>query len=387
MDFVWFIDYRNKIHVGGNEMKQEIKIGIIGTGVGVRTLIPGFKTVKGTNIAAICGSSKERADEFAKRLGIPEAFGDYKELCELPDLDLICVASPNIYHYEQAICVMKRNKHLLCEKPLTMTMKETESLVQESHKTPNICAIDHQLRFNPYFQKIRSILIDNGIGKPYFVRIHQQSTGFSDRNTPWNWSFDEKLGGGVRLAMASHLTDLLWFWFGKKCLNVRGAMDSVVRHRKDLTGKDTEVRASNFFSAGLALDGGIDVQLSATAASCGIGRFDVSIYGDEGELYFDLENKLKGAFLKKRCTVQNIDVQGVMKEEIENKISFFSGTFQYFAPLLSKAIMTNDFSYIDTAAKFDDAIPTQQVLDAIRDSTMNGNVIKLAEGYKPGANV
>ena len=368
-------------------MKKSIKIGIIGTGVGVRTHLPGFRLIEGAEVIAICGSSDERAKEFARRFNIPKAFGNYHELCELPELDLVCVASPNPYHYEQALCTMKNGKHLLCEKPLAMTMQEVKSLVDASHNTFNICVIDHQLRFNPYLQKVRKILRESGIGRPYFVRIHQQSTGFSDRNAQWNWSFDDKLGGGVRLAMASHLVDMLWYWFDMRCFHVRGAMDTIIKHRRDRSGEEREVHASGFFSASLSLEGGIDVQLSATAASCGVSRFDFSIYGDEGELHFDLDNKLKGVFLKNKGAIQNIEVQGVLKEEMENKISFFAGSFRYLAPALIKAIATNDTSLIAAAAKFQDAILTQQVLDAIRESAIKGRVVEITKGYTPGAEV
>ncbi|MCD4677117.1 MAG: Gfo/Idh/MocA family oxidoreductase, partial [Desulfobacula sp.] len=268
-------------------MNKSMNIGIIGTGVGLRLHYSRFRDVQGAKILAISGSNEQRTIEFAKQFNIPKACADYKELCEMPELDLIVVASPNLFHYDHVLYAQKCNKHILAEKPLAMDLTEIKTLAKNAENSSKICIINHQLRFNPYIKKVKELISDNAIGDPYFIRIHQQSTSFSNRNTPWSWIFDDIQGGGVRLAMGSHLLDTLQYWLNKKCCYVSGAINPVVKTRFDKNGKKWNVTASGFFSANLSLEQNIDVQLSATAASCGISRFDFSIYGTKGELHFD----------------------------------------------------------------------------------------------------
>ena len=368
-------------------IENNINVGIIGTGVGIRTHLPGFRKTGRANIVGIVGTNQKRAEEFATKFQIPKAFGDFRKLCQLPEIDLICVTTPNPFHYEQITYALQQGKHVIAEKPLAMNIKEVQNLNVMSKKTSKLTMVDHQLRFNPYIQKVRELIQNNSIGRPYFIRIHQQSTGFSNKEAPWSWSFDEKMGGGVRLAMASHFVDLLLYWLGpRKIFNVKGSMDAVIPKRKDSRGKIRDIKVAGFFSAGLAIEGGLDVQMSSTAAAVGEPKFDFSIYGTDGELHFDLAGKLKGAFLNQKG-VSSIGVDGVTPEEQENKVSIFSGSFVYFAPRIVDAILANNRNPIKDAATFADAVINQKVLDAIQDSALSGRKIKLDYGYVPGARV
>lgn len=184
----------------------------------------------------------------------------------------------------------------------------------------------------------------------------------------------------MRLAIGSHQIDLLHFWFGEAITAVQGAMDPVVRERRGLDGVVTAVKASGFFSASLELESEMSVHLSATAASCGQPTFDFDLYGEEGELHFDLANKLRGAFLSNRGAVQSITVSGVRELERENKVSIFSGSFVYFAPAIVKSLESGDWSDLEPAAKFVDAYKVQVILDALAVAANQGTMQRLSGG-------
>ncbi len=365
-------------------MESKLRVGIIGTGVGLRTHYPGFKRTNSVEFVGLVGSSYERAKEFATKYEFKNVFKSYKELINSDQVDLVCVTSPNPLHLEEILLAMEKDKHILAEKPLAMNMDEIQMILQREKKhKEKLHLIDHELRFNPYLRKVKSILTEGQLGRPYFIRIHQQSTGYSDRNANWVWSFDETQGGGVRLAMASHLVDLINFWFdGIKPLTVKGSMDTVVRKRKDPMGMARDIKVSDFFSADISFENELNVQLSATAAAIGIPRFDFSIYGTDGELHFDLQNKLSGSFLTNRGKVESLDVQGVTDEERANRASIFSGSFVYFARSIVDFLLLSNAHALDPAAKFKDALYTQALLDAIKVSSLEGTIIKLNEGYR-----
>ena len=180
------------------------------------------------------------------------------------------------------------------------------------------------------------------------------------------------------MAIGSHQVDLLHYWFREAVIAVQGAMDPVVRERRGFDGVLTAVRASGFFSASLELESGMNVHLSATAASCGQPAFDFDLYGEEGELHFDLTRKLRGAFLSNPGAVEPIAVNGVTERERDNKVSIFSGSFMYFAPEIVKSLESGDWSHLEAAAWFADAYKVQVVLDALAASANDGTLHRLS---------
>lgn len=250
-----------------------VNIGIIGTGVGVRTHFKTFQKLKNAHVIAISGSTKQRAKQVAQEYGISKYCEDYKELINIEELDLVCITSPNIYHYEQARYCIEKGKNMLLEKPVGMNIEETTKLVQMSKGSNKINIVNHQLRYNPYLQKVRELISQDKLGRLYYINIHQQSNGFSNLNMPWTWSLEENQGGGVRLAMGVHLIDLLRFWTNKKVLSVKGNMDSVIPERIHEDGKSKEVTTCSFFSSNLNLEDNLTVNISATCASCRKKRF------------------------------------------------------------------------------------------------------------------
>ena len=355
-----------------------IGVGILGTGVGIRTYLPAFRALGCLNVVAIAGSNMERGRSFAQTHGIPEAL-DFRSICSHPDVDLVCVTTPNPRHCVEATAALEAGKHVLCEKPLAMNTQETRELIQLAEARPSqLALVNHQLRFNPYIRKVRDLIAQGAIGRPYYLRLHQQSTSFADRQASWTWNFDASQGGGVRLAMASHLIDLVHFWFSEGIQTVSGAMDPVVRQRRDDSGKTVEVKASGCFSASLELQSRMVVHLFATAASCGSPDFAFSLYGDEGELHFDLVSKLTGSFLSRAGAAEAIPVSGVTERERANRVSIFSGSFEYFAPVIAKAIGNGDWGELEPAAKFRDAEGVQVALDALRAAANRGVMERLA---------
>lgn len=359
-----------------------VNIGIIGTGVGIRTYLNTFKKLKNANVIAISGSSKERAEKFAKENSIKIACKDYKELIDLEDLDLVCITAPNKYHYEYAKYCISANKNMILEKPATMTIEEAKELKQMIDKSNKINIIDHQLRFNPYLLKVKEIIEQGLLGRIYYINIHQQSTAFSNKDMKWVWSLEENEGGGVRLAMGSHLVDLIRFWLNKDILIVKGNMDVVIPERIDNNGRIKDVTACSFFNTNLNFKNNITVNASATCSAIGNSEFNFQIYGENGELHFDLDNKLIGYFIDKKGIRQEIKVEGVTVEERENKVSIFSGSFIYCAKPLLSAIESGNINILNNASKIEDAIENQTILEAIRESTITGKTIEINSGYK-----
>lgn len=121
------------------------------------------------------------------------------------------------------------------------------------------------------------------------------------------------------------------------------------------------------------------VQYYINAGSYVGSRFDISIFGDKGEILFSLDEKI---LIYRRSNIgqkEVVNVNGVYEDEQENKVSIFSGSFRYFAPLVIKAIETGDTSLISTSASFEDALYNLKVLDAIKLSANKGEAVVLGK--------
>ncbi len=359
---------------------KKVKIGIIGTGVGIRTHLNGFRLVEQADVYAICGSSLRRSEEFAEKYSIPIACSDYRELCDMKDIDLICVTAPNKFHYEMVKYALNQHKHIICEKPLVNTANEAKELLMMSKGYDKILFIDHQLRFNPYITKIKNIIQSNILGKIYTIKLNQQGTGFANEDAKWSWSFDASEGGGVRLAMASHLTDLLQYWFGNiPVVSVMGYLNPITKTRLDLSGENRDVEASTVCTAMINFTDELTAQYTINAGSYANSRFDISIFGDKGELTFSLQDKISLYLRNLIGTKQIVEVENVYQDERENKVSIFSGSFRYLAPLVVDAILTEDRSKIMKAATFEDAVYNLTILDAIKLSANQNKAVQFQE--------
>lgn len=353
---------------------NKIKVGIIGTGVGIRTHLKGFRDFSDdVEIYAIAGSSLERSREFAKEYNIPVACADYKELCNIKELDLVCITAPNKYHKEMICYAVAKRHNIICEKPMVNNLKEFEEINEIVKNYDKIFIINHQLRFNPYMMEIKRI-IDTGIlGKIYNVRLNQQGTGFSNDSSPWTWSFDDKEYGGVRLAMASHFTDLIEYWFNSRdIISVMASMNPITKERMDLNGNNRIVNASTTCNSLIRLKDELTIEYSINAGSYVGSRFDINIFGDKGELTFTLDDKLKLYLRSSIGNPQIINPYDVYSDELENKVSIFSGSFRYLVPRLIKSIQNNNLDEVNIAATPKDSIYCLKVLDAIKESSNKG---------------
>ncbi|RCX19443.1 putative dehydrogenase [Anaerobacterium chartisolvens] len=261
---------------------KNINVGIIGAGLGLRCIFPKFRDIANVNIAGILASNYSHTLEIADRYKLSNACKSVEEMCAMPGIDLICVASPTKYHFEQASYVIANNIHMLCEKPLCLNFGQTQRLIDLFEGTEKLCLIDLELRFNPYFKKVKE-LIECTLGRIYFIQVHFQSSLYRDDSIKNTWNLDGSMGGGIRLAIFPHLLDLLLFWLGdKQCISLKGFMSSL----------DASNKTSDFCSADLCFENDISVHLSASAVGFGDKAFSIIIMGEKGVATFDLDKKL-----------------------------------------------------------------------------------------------
>ena len=154
---------------------HQLRAGIIGTGFIGPVHIEALKRL-GVTVNGICGSSKS-ARKTGELWGIPEVYGDYDHEARYasPNIDVVHITSPNKVHVEQCLQALEMGKHVICEKPLGMTTKETALVVEavrKGGKKGPVFAVNYMCRFFPAILQMRAMIARGDLGRIIHVQGH-----------------------------------------------------------------------------------------------------------------------------------------------------------------------------------------------------------------------
>lgn len=311
-----------------------IRIGVIGGGLGTRCIIPKFREIENCQVEALMSGHYSNAQHLAKIYGIKYPCKNLDEMCSIP-LDLICIASPPQFHYEQAIKIASHNINILCEKPFALTIPETNRLIDHFYNSKSKCFIDLELRFNPYFQYIKHHISE--IGEIYNIKMHFESDLFLNKSIKNSWQFNEEEGGGIRLSIMPHFLDLLLYWIEANCISIRAHTISPVS--KTIT--------SEFCQVQMLFENNLLVELSASAIVPGPKTLIVELLGENGKFYFNTTNGL---------LFNNKIVDITLPQFYKNSESIFRSSFGCYARQLvsileTKEVIPESFTFLDDIKK------------------------------------
>lgn len=217
---------------------QEIRVGIIGTGMMGNTHAEAIRRIPGTKIVAICGSrSYEKNRKMADELGIPNAYADYKEMLDKEQLDVVHNCTPNNMHYEINLEILKRGINVYCEKPLAMTSEETAELTRIAAEKGVKAGVNFNYRHNATVrdmnERLKMPVSEGGAGDVYLVH----GTYIQDwlmYDTDFNWRCVSEIGGVSRAVadIGSHWFDTVQYITGHKITSVYAKFITIFPQRK-----------------------------------------------------------------------------------------------------------------------------------------------------------
>jgi predicted dehydrogenase len=195
---------------------RRLRTAVIGTGFMGRVHLEALRRVEFVDVVAIAGRELAPAKRLGEGFGVETVVDDYRKLLDDATIDAIHICTPNATHYQMAKDALLAGKHVLCEKPLSISVEEAQELVDlaQEHSLRN--CVCHNLRYYPMVQQMRRMREDGDLGEVLVV----QGTYSQDwllYETDWNWRIDEKAGGALRAMgdigshwfdMAEHLTGL-----------------------------------------------------------------------------------------------------------------------------------------------------------------------------------
>jgi predicted dehydrogenase len=193
-------------------LKTKIRWGVLSTAkIGVTKVIPAMQRAKYCEITAISSRDLNESKRVASTLGISKAYGSYEELLSDSEIDAVYIPLPNHLHVAWAIKAMEAGKHVLLEKPVGLSSKQAESLIQVSKGKPELKIMEaFMYRHHPQWQKAKKLVEDGHIGK-----LKSIQSVFSYYNTdPNNIRQNPDFGGGGLMDIGCYCISLSRFIFG-----------------------------------------------------------------------------------------------------------------------------------------------------------------------------
>jgi predicted dehydrogenase len=226
-------------------MSRKIRWGVLSTAnIGLKKVIPGMQQGQYCEINAIASRDLTRAREAASALNIPAAYGSYEELLSDPNIDAVYIPLPNHMHVPWTIKAAEAGKHVLCEKPISMTEAEAESLLAVRARTGVKIGEAFMVHSHPQWIRLRELLNEGRIGE-----LHSMTGFFSYYNVnPANIRNIVDVGGGGLMDIGCYLVQAARFAFGRQPARVVSAID-----RDPQTGTDRLTSAILEFPAGQAI--------------------------------------------------------------------------------------------------------------------------------------
>ena len=360
-------------------MKSTVGIGIIGTGFARRVQIPAFLSCDGVRIASVASGRLENAQSTADECGAGHITADWRETVIHPEVDLVCITTPPLYHGEMTLLAVEHGKHILCEKPMAMNAAEAEQMLDAVKGQPLLALVDHELRFQPGRQKAYAMLREGAIGKVRHAKSMFQAPHRGDPNVPWNWWSDAAAGGGALGAIGSHIIDSLHWFLGTDIASVACQLQTHVKQRRDATGEMRAVTSDDesnmllrFADSELTDDATGLVSISMTEGPHYMNR--VEFYGSEGTMRID---HLGEVFIARSGETDWTEIEVDLGRPIPGVLDTgFARGFNAIAPVLIDAVR-NGRTAIEHAATFEDGVKVQRVLDAARQSEATGEQASL----------
>ncbi|MEQ8238310.1 MAG: Gfo/Idh/MocA family oxidoreductase [Cyclobacteriaceae bacterium] len=194
--------------------EKKISWGIIGCGdVAEVKSGPAFQKADNSELLAVMRRDGAKAKDFAERHGVPFWHNNASEIVENDNIDAVYIATPPSSHLEYALLALKAGKHVYLEKPMVLTLQESDILTRAVKSSTGKLVVAHYRRFLPMYVQVKKLIDKKEIGNIKFVDIR-----FLKKEQPLsegNWRLTHLIsGGGLFHDLAPHQLDLMYYFFG-----------------------------------------------------------------------------------------------------------------------------------------------------------------------------
>jgi predicted dehydrogenase len=278
---------------------DKVNVGVIGIGFIGAAHVEALRRIPNIEVAAIAHSSDEKARAKGAELGVERTFGDYRKLLEIKEIDAVHICTPNYLHYPQTKDALAAGKHVLCEKPLAITVKEARDLVKLADSSGRVTALHHNIRFYPLMSHIRAMIAAGELGKIYAIHgSYLQDWLFYD--TDYSWRLEPEYSGESRAIadIGTHWMDLIEFLTGERIGEVCADLATVYETRKKplksvetFTGK--MLKPEDYEEISIDTEDYATVMVRFEAGAKGVFSVSQISAGRKNRVYFEIDGSKK----------------------------------------------------------------------------------------------
>ena len=293
-------------------MVKQLRFALIGCGrIGIRHAEHIDKYGK---LVAVCDILSEKAKETGQKYNAA-VYNDLQALlANEKELDVVSICTPNGLHAEQTIKALQAGCHVLCEKPMSISVHDCGEMIQTADKVNKRLFIVKQNRYNPPVNAVKE-LIDKGIlGKVFSIQLNC----FWNRNPEYyntsDWKGTKKLDGGTLFTQFSHFIDLLIYMIGD--VKEVYAYTSNFNHKDEIEFEDTGVVALRFYDGVL---GTINYTVNSYVKNM---EGSLTIFAEKGSV------KIGGQYLNELeyQAIENFKIEGLPKGNPANQYGQYVGS-------------------------------------------------------------
>ncbi|MEJ2643072.1 MAG: Gfo/Idh/MocA family oxidoreductase [Desulfosarcinaceae bacterium] len=320
---------------------RRIRWGVLSTArIGTEKVLPAMQRGQYCEVVGIASRNLQTAQSTAKQLGIPRAYGAYEKLLADPEIEAVYIPLPNSLHVLWAIKALEQGKHVLCEKPIGLSVAEAETLLAAAKKRPTLKVMEaFMYRHHPQWQRARQLVVDGEIGELKTIQ-----TFFSYYNDdPGNIRNRADVGGGALMDIGCYCISLSRFIYGAEPQKVYG----LIEH-------DPQFKVDRLVS------GILDFRQGTSTFTCGtqLAPYQrVNIVGTKGRVEIEIPFN---APPDQPCRMWH--QQG---SEIEEIVLEVCDQYTIQGDLFSRAVLEE----IQVPTPLEDAVANMRVLEALKSGT------------------
>lgn len=244
---------------------KKLKYGIMGTGRIVERFTGAVRSSESSEVSAIASRSLDKAKSKAEALGIEKYYGSYEDLVSDEEIDIIYIPTINYAHKDNVILALTGNKHVLVEKPMTLSKEETSMLFEMAEKKGLFIMEAQKSLFLPVTEEVKKIVSEGTIGK-----VHLLDYMISIPEVGFNWFYDRKSGGGALYGSGNYILSHAMHLLGENLYSSRG------HGTLSEEGVDLQCVFGLISSSGILVDGVITTLVQAESG--------LAIYGEKGKI-------------------------------------------------------------------------------------------------------
>ncbi len=256
----------------------KVKVGIIGSQFEADIHAAALQMVSDeAEVVAVASPTAGHAEEFARKYGIPRVFRDYRQMLQEADIELITIAAPNVLHAEMTIAAAQAGKHVVCEKPLCMTLEEADKMIDVCRRQGVLLMYAEELYFTPKYVQAKRMADEGAFGKVFMVKQSEKHFG---PHGEWFWNV-ERSGGGALMDLGCHGIAFCWWFLNRPAVKTVYCQMGTYVHGDKTRGEDNSLCIIEFENDALGIvenswsrRGGMD--------DC------IEVYGEGGVTYADL---------------------------------------------------------------------------------------------------